>query len=272
MTRPPDFDLFCLVAGVALAVGYLMGLWRISGKVGALRAPAWQPTLLFSLAWLLALLPVVTPLHALGHTVFWMHMVEHELLILVVAPLFVLARPGAILLWALPEPARQRTQAWIAAPGTRQAWSFLTRPSVTVPLHAVTLWIWHLPWLFEAALVSAPTHIAQHLSFFIPALLFWWSLLSRRRRPQKVMGALLALFVTTLQTTLLGLLLTLSRTVWYPNAADPFPICGLSRMEDQQLAGLIMWVPGTIVYLAAALWLLAEQLFSGGRRHAAPPA
>jgi cytochrome c oxidase assembly factor CtaG len=272
MIRTPDFDLFCLVAGLALAAAYLIGLWRISGKAGSLRPPALQPTLLFSLAWLLPLLPVVTPLHSLGHTVFWLHMVEHELLILIAAPLFVLARPGAILLWALPQPARESARAWIVGPGTRRAWAFLTRPSVTVPLHAVTLWIWHLPWLFQAALASAPMHVAQHLSFFVPALLFWWSLLSRRRRSQNVMSAMLALFATTLQTTLLGLLLTLSRTVWYPNAADPFPICGLTRIEDQQLAGLIMWVPGTIVYLAAALWLLAEQLLAGGRRHAAPPA
>jgi putative membrane protein len=272
MILGPDFDLFCLVTALAVAGAYLIGLGRIACKVGSLRAPAIRPTLLFTLAWLLALLPVATPLHSLGHSVFWFHMVEHELLILVVAPLFVLARPGAILLWALPQRARQGTQAWISAPGTRRAWAFLTRPSMTVPLHAVTLWIWHLPRLFEGALASASMHVAQHLSFFIPALLFWWSLLSRRRRSQNVMSALMALFATMLQTTLLGLLLTLSRTVWYPNAADPFSICGLTRIEDQQLAGLIMWVPGTIVYLAAALWLLAEQLLAGGHRHAAPSA
>jgi len=251
------FDACCWLGAAITAVLYALGWARLSAKGVAIH---WRSVGLFAAAWLCALLPVLSPVHALGHSVFWLHMVEHEMLILVAAPLFVLARPGPIFLWALPQRGRDAVRTWLVAPSTRAIWEAVTRPTAAVILHGGTLWLWHEPRLFQAALESAPAHLAQHLSFFVPALLFWWSLLSRRRRSGNPMGATLALFTTALQTSLLGLLLTISSTVWYPFAADPFPICGLSRLEDQQIAGLIMWIPGTVIYLAAALWLLAHHL------------
>jgi len=257
MTQSFLFDACCWIGAAIVAAAYAIGWARLSGKGVAIHR---HSAALFAAAWLCALLPVLSPLHALGHSVFWLHMLEHELLILIAAPLFVLARPGPIFLWALPQRTREVVQSWLVAPATRAFWAGLTQPTVAVILHAATLWLWHEPRLFQAALESAPAHLAQHFSFIIPALLFWWSLLSRRRRSANPIGAALALFATALQTSLLGLLLTISSTIWYPFAADPFPICGLSRFEDQQIAGLIMWIPGTVVYLAAALWLAGRHL------------
>src|SRR3954469_2186452 len=201
MTQAFLFDACCFIGAAVTAAAYAIGLARLSARGVAINR---RSVILFGTAWLCAILPVLSPLHDLGHTVFWLHMIEHESLILIAAPLFVLARPGPIFLWAVPRGLMGRVQSWLLAPTTQAIWAQLTRPAVAVVLHGAMLWIWHAPALFEAALVSAPAHLAQHFSFFVPALLFWWSLLSRRRLSADPAAATLALFATALQTSLLG--------------------------------------------------------------------
>src|SRR4051812_31344118 len=152
MTQAFLFDACCFIGAAVTAAAYAIGLARLSARGVAINR---RSVALFGAAWLCAVLPVLSPLHDLGHTVFWLHMIEHESLILVAAPLFVLARPGPIFLWALPRGPMGRVQSWLLAPRTRAIWAQLTRPAVAVVLHGATLWIWHAPALFEAALVSA---------------------------------------------------------------------------------------------------------------------
>jgi cytochrome c oxidase assembly factor CtaG len=110
--------------------------------------------------------------------------------------------------------------------------------------------------LFEAALSSEVVHYLQHLTLLGTALLFWASLLPRRATNRIRIIAVFSLFTTTIQTTLLGALLTLSPRIWYPSYGDLATPGGLSPLEDQQLAGLIMWVPAGMVYVGAGLALL----------------
>jgi putative membrane protein len=124
------------------------------------------------------------------------------------------------------------------------------------------LWGWHLPVAFEAALHDAWIHDLQHASFLASALLFWWVLFARRTRGGDG-PAVLYLFTTMVHTGALGALLTFSPTAWYGAYAGGF---GLSALEDQQLGGLVMWIPGGTVYLAAGVHLLGRWLFG------APPA
>jgi cytochrome c oxidase assembly factor CtaG len=93
----------------------------------------------------------------------------------------------------------------------------------------------------------------QHLSFFLTALLFWWALLRGRAREQGYGAAVLYLFATTLHTALLGIVLTLARRPLYPLQTQSSLTWGISSLEDQQLAGLVMWVPAGVVYAIAAL-------------------
>jgi putative membrane protein len=139
-------------------------------------------------------------------------------------------------------------------------WQWLVEPTVATTLHAAALWLWHLPGPFEAALQNESLHAAQHIAFLGTGVLFWWSVLSASARRENAGAAALALFVTATHTGLLGALLTLSRGLWYPLAGDPWAYCGLTRLEDQQLAGLIMWVPPALVYLAALLLPLGRRL------------
>jgi putative membrane protein len=127
-------------------------------------------------------------------------------------------------------------------------------------IHGAVLWMWHLPSLFQAVLESEFVHALQHLSFLLSALLFWWALLQGRRHAINYGLAVLYLFTTAAHSGLLGALLTFARTVWYPAYAGKTDSWGLSALEDQQLGGLIMWVPACAVYIVAGLALFAAWL------------
>jgi cytochrome c oxidase assembly factor CtaG len=127
-------------------------------------------------------------------------------------------------------------------------------------LHAVAIWLWHAPKLYQATLSSETMHTVQHVSFLGTALLFWWALLhgvpSRLARPATV----IYLFTTAVHTSLLGALLTFAPRLWYPLYDATTAPWGLTPLEDQQLAGVIMWVPAGLSYLIAALALAATWL------------
>jgi cytochrome c oxidase assembly factor CtaG len=177
-------------------------------------------------------------------------MAEHEVLMVAVAPLLILAHPMGVFAWGLPASGRHE----LAALAGSRVLRVLTRPSVAWALQAAALWLWHMPRLFEAALASPALHILQHACFLISALLFWWSLFHGGAGAMRHGAALLSLFTTVIHTSLLGALLTVSPIVWYASlAADPS-----SGLADQQLAGIIMWVPGGILYVAEALWVAAD--------------
>jgi cytochrome c oxidase assembly factor CtaG len=129
-------------------------------------------------------------------------------------------------------------------------------------VHALAVWIWHLPPLFVAALSNPALHVLQHACFFASALAFWWAVFGRAARTPDAVS-LACLFTTMLHTSALGALLTFAPSAWYANGgvAPPF---GLSVLEDQQLGGLLMWVPGGLAYLVAGLsivggWLAASR-------------
>jgi cytochrome c oxidase assembly factor CtaG len=205
---------------------------------------------------------LVSPLHALGSALFSAHMVQHELLMLVAAPLLVLARPLVAFARAVPPQWLLRAftigRRWML-PG--RAWRMVTRPLCAWWIHATALWIWHAPALFEATLRSDLVHAAQHASFFLTALLFWWSLLRRRAGSADYGAAVLYLFTTSLHSGALGALLALSPGVWYRAYAASAPALGWEPLADQQLGGLLMWAPGGVAYAVAAL-VLARQVLS----------
>jgi cytochrome c oxidase assembly factor CtaG len=119
--------------------------------------------------------------------------------------------------------------------------------------------MWHVPSLFEAVLHNELVHTVQHLSFLLSALLFWWALIHARGW----MGygaAVLYVFTTSIHSGLLGALLTFSQTVWYPSYIGLTSSWGLTPIEDQQLGGLIMWIPAGVLYAIAGLALLAGWL------------
>ena len=232
-------------------------LWRSAG-VGK-GVATWEAAA-FGAGWATLVLALMSPLHRLGEALFSAHMAQHELLMAVAAPLLVLGRPLVPLVWALPMSWRRSAGSWVAAPPFRRGWALVTLPIAAWTLHAAAIWLWHAPPLFEATLRSELIHALQHVSFLGSALLFWWALLRGRQGRLGGPAAVLYLFTTSLHTTVLGALLTFSSRVWYPLYASGTAPWGLTPLEDQQLAGLIMWVPGSLAYLIAALMIASTWL------------
>jgi len=222
--------------------------------------------------WLFLVLSLISPVHPLGEVLFSAHMAQHEILMLVAAPLLVLSRPLVPMLWGLPITWRRALGQWSKGRMVQGVWRSISQPSVAWGIHAVALWLWHAPQLFQATLTNEWIHSAQHLSFFGSALLFWWSLFFAHGRASYGAG-FLYIFTTAIHTSILGALLTFARTVWYPAYAFSTKAWGLTPLEDQQLGGLIMWIPAGVVYLAAglalfALWLRESDVLAGQRSYA----
>jgi ubiquinol-cytochrome c reductase cytochrome c subunit len=198
-----------------------------------------------------ALLP---PLDALAERWLWVHMTQHLLVILVVPPLLLLGRPGLVWLMAL-SPEGRRTVATLRTPVVRRVLRFASLPATAWVVHVVVMWLWHVPSLYDAAARTQWIHILQHASFLGSSILFWHVLIGHRslgvRSPA---GSFFYVFFAAAQATALGALLTFASSPLYSFYASG-PRGGLSALEDQQLAGLIMWIPGGVVYLVAAAGL-----------------
>jgi putative membrane protein len=247
------FDPWLVVPLYAVALGYWLGTARVWRRTGFGRGIArWQVACFWG-GWVALALALLSPLHWLGERLFAAHMVEHCILIAVAPPLIVFARPTAAMLWALPKRGRSAFVALAHLRPVSAAWSALTSPVVATGLHGAALWAWHMPALYQLALLGSGWHRLEHASFTLTAMLFWWSLARGTQQAIK----LGCLFVTTMHSGLLGLLLTLSPRLWCPAQTAMAADWNLTPLQDQQIAGLLMWVPMGCVYTAAALYVAA---------------
>jgi cytochrome c oxidase assembly factor CtaG len=265
-TTDPSITVPLVLSLLIYAVG-VTRLWRSAGLGHGARL---GQVIAFGLGWLLLAMALVTPLHDLSRRLFAAHMVEHELVMTLAAPLLVHARPLGPFLWAFPRRSRKTI-----AEGTRigaylLGWDILTIPLVATAVHGAAIWIWHIPGLFELALRVEWIHWAQHLSFLISALFFWWTMLQGRARERGYGAAIFYLFFTAIHTSFLGILITLARVPVYPSQSQVAQSWGLTPLSDQQLAGLIMWVPAGMVYAIAALALAALWISRSSRQAGRP--
>jgi len=250
-------DPYSLLLIIILAVLYLRGMSFLRSKKSVSRGRH----LLFFAGWLVLSAALLPPIDSLSSELFSAHMVQHELMILLAAPLLVFSRPAALLIRGMPDFLRKKFIWVLRRKSTVILRRFVMMPTVAWLIHAVALWGWHLPELFLASLRSELVHTLQHGSFFASALLFWWACCANRYRE---VGVAVFLFTTAAHASLLGALLTFSNTVWYPHYVDTAPVWGLSALQDQQLGGLIMWVPGGLVFLMMSLYSLMGLLAGPG--------
>ena len=257
-----SFEPWAVVPMVVVAWLYWQGSRRIGG-----RANRNVQHLLFWIGLASIALALTSPLHELGEHLFSAHMIEHEVLMVLGVPLMVAAQPAAILMAGMPRWARTLTIEVIHNGAMKRLWSGATELFGATALHTGVVWLWHVPVLFQAANENEGFHVVQHLSFIVSALFFWTAILDHDRKRHAQGLAALALFFTSLQASLLGALITFSSRLWYPAGPDLETIAGLSRFEDQQLAGLIMWVPACTVYVLAAVLVLARWFSRPEFRH-----
>ena len=254
-------DLNILAGLVAAAIAYAAGLRRL-WRAGPGAPTGWQAAA-FAAGLATVAIALCSPLDTLAGGLFVAHMAQHMLLVMVAAPLLVLGAPGLPLAVALAPDWRRRLGRLRHRPAVRAARDLLTRPLVAWAIHVGTLWAWHLPGPYQAALASDTLHAAEHASFLATAVLFWWVVLSRTGRHRLAPGfAVLYLFAAALQGSALGALLTLAPAPLYPLQAAAAPPWGPAPLADQQLAGLVMWVPADLIYLGVAGTLFMRWLVS----------
>jgi cytochrome c oxidase assembly factor CtaG len=228
LTEPGEAAV--LTGAVLLAI-----VW-ISYWLGCVKQrPSKRDWWLFNIANALSVVTLFGPLDDWAETNSAAHMMQHMLMMVAIAPLWVIARP-------LPQ--------WYALQPTLAGLVFkpllliARRPMLATLIHGGILWLWHTPVLYVLALENLWWHLFEHLCFLVSAGVFWWSVL--RSQHNNTPPALLALLVTLMHTGFLGALLTFSESSWY----------GESRLlQHQQLAGLLMWVLGGVPYVTAAFYL-----------------
>ncbi|THD34602.1 MAG: cytochrome c oxidase assembly protein [Sphingomonas sp.] len=258
--EPPGWTLdpWIVVPLLIVLALFAIGWKRLSARANLGADRLAHRARLFGAGWLVLAAALVSPLHEAGERSFAAHMFEHELIMLAAAPLLVLSEPLAIMLWAFPAGGRRGIGAVTTARLVQATWHFLSAPLVATLVQAAALWLWHAPPLFDLALASDGWHAAQHLSFLVSALFFWSAMLSRRT---PVGVAALCLVATSVVSGALGALMALATSPWYAGYArlglSPY---GLTPAEDQQVAGLLMWVPGGLVHAGAALLVMRRLL------------
>jgi cytochrome c oxidase assembly factor CtaG len=252
----PGVVLGLVVAGVLYALG--IAEFREAGLWG--RAFRKWHGFSFLAGWFALVIALVSPLHTLGNVLFSAHMTQHEVLMLIAAPLIVLGRPIPVFLKALPRGSRvpllrlRRVRALRAV-----SKCFSSAPAAWL-IHAVALWAWHIPFLFDATVEYTWVHGLQHVSFFGSALLFWWALFDGHQKRRGYGAAVLYVFTTAIHSGILGAMLTFAQSSWYSIYARTTQSWGISPVEDQQLGGLIMWIPASAIYIGAGLVLFAGWL------------
>jgi putative membrane protein len=250
---------------VLLLLVYGAGVARVWRHAGYGRGVRPLEAAAFACGWVAIVAALSPPHDEWSETWLVAHMVQHELLMVVAAPLIAVSAPLIALLWATPSVLRSRALGEVRRRPIMVAWAALTAPLSVFVLHALALWIWHLPALYDYALTHEGVHIVQHLCFFGTAALFWWGMAHGRYGRVGYGVGVFYVFATGLHGGLLGALLTFSPRVWYP----PYLTTrtgGLTPLEDQQLAGLLMWVPAGLILAAGGLVLFAAWLRESDRR------
>ncbi|QRM35272.1 cytochrome c oxidase assembly protein [Microvirga sp. VF16] len=206
---------------------------------------------------------LVSPLCRMASTLAWAHMVQHVLLVVGVPLLLVLSRPGRALLAGVPANLRIKLERWRHASVAVQPHVYLL---VSFVLYGLNIWIWHIPALYQGALLNVGLHVLMYAMLLVVSLVFWHSIIDTYRAPSAASGlATMLLFFTFLHTALLGLLLALSPRIWYPLMALRGASWGLPPLDDQRLAGLIMWIPMGGIYFVAALAIMARLIAGSGQ-------
>jgi cytochrome c oxidase assembly factor CtaG/ferredoxin len=249
---------------VASALVYARGWARLS-RLRARRFPAWRlAAFLGGLAsvWIAA----ASPLDAFSGLLLTAHMVQHLLLMVVAPPLLLLGAPCLPLLRGLPRGfVREGLSPFLASPAAKRLGRALTHPWVGLSAMAAAMWGWHVPGAYELALHSSAWHEIEHATFLFASTLFWWLVVlpwpSRPRWPGWAIPVYL--LAGDIQNTILAAILVFADRVIYPTYAAVPRLFGLTALEDQTLAGALMWVPGSLAFLvpaAAIAWrLLAPQ-------------
>jgi putative membrane protein len=263
-SSPSPWDLIAIGMLIVSGSLYAAGHWRLTRQSGVTRT---RDVAAFWIGWAAMLIAVLPPIDGLAQILFSAHMLQHELLMLVGAPLMIAGRPLSTCLWGLPSTARQSAARLLRHGAFGGVWRWLAAPAIAWALHGVVLWLWHAPALYQWAVHDEGVHAVQHAMFVGTSMLFWWGLIYGRYGRAGYGASAFYVFTTIVHTGLLGAAFALTPTPIYPvyanRTADP--------VADQQLAGLVMWVPAGAILTVTGIGLFAAWLGEAERRELRTP-
>ena len=241
--------------------------WRRLRQKGARLANGWRLLAYWS-GLLLIGLALLSPIEALSGQLFFMHMIQHLLLVMFAPPLLLLANPMPFFLWGLPDRGRRGVGALLSRllrrrSGTRNFLRKGTGPPIAWLLFVGFLVGWHDPGAYNAALRSAIIHDIEHLSFFLSALLYWWHVIGAGPYIHKQFSraAQIAYVIAAIPPTMItGVAIAFAGQPIYDHYLAVPRLWGLDVVADQTIGGVIMWVPGSMMYIIAVLILTSRWL------------
>ncbi len=255
-------DPLGVVLTLILAAAYWWGYRRLRAAAAAdPAAPGarrfhfsrWRPAA-FAGGIVLMLLALVSPIDTYSDDLFWMHMIQHVLILMVIAPLLLLGAPATLALRAASPRVRRQ---YVVPLLNSRVLQILLYPPVAILILVGAIWIWHIPALYDAAIGSELLHFIEHSTFLSGGLLFWWLIIgvdASHLRPGHI-ARVAILIVAILQNLALGLILTSLGAAAYESYAqlDGLRDWGPSALTDQRIGAGIMWVPGTMMFALAVL-------------------
>ena len=263
-----QFEPWLLACVTAVAVPYVLGMRQMGAQRGVILG-RWRAASFFGGLFVL-LLALVSPLDAIADDLFSAHMLQHMLLLLVIPPLLVYGRPVITWLWAFDLRERRAiTRGWKRT-GFDTAFRWLMRPLFVWLLLTLALCFWHVPGPYDAAVRHEWLHDLEHLSFLAVSLQFWTLVIEPYGQRRALGYGATVVFVVSSGTVMgmIGAVLTFAPTPLYGVYLHTTRAYGLAPLDDQQLAGIIMWIPSNLVH-AAALCTVFFAWFRADERRAA---
>ena len=258
-----------IVAGAVYFVGWRR--LRLKGRRPHRLANGWRLVSYWA-GLLLIGLALLSPIDVLAGQLFFIHMIQHLLLVMFVPPLLMLANPMPFLLWGLPDAARHKVGAALSSvlhrtSFTRKALRSVTSPGVAWMIYVFVLIGWHDPNLYNAALRNGVVHDLEHLTFFGAAMLYWWHVVGagpRIHRRFSRTAQVIYVIAAIPPNMLTGIAIAFAGQVIYSYYLSVPRLWGIDALGDQTLAGVIMWVPGSMMYIIVVLilagrWLEGEE-------------
>ena len=256
------WDLAVVALLMILGVLYLIGSIRLKRRGACTRS---LEPIAFAVGWCVLMAAVLPPLDALAVQLFSVHMLQHELMMLIGAPLVTLGRPLPVWLAGLSGSLRRTVTVVLQSTSVAGAWRLMTTPVLACTLHGLAIWVWHFPRLYDVAVQNEAVHALQHAMFIGTSLLLWWGLLFGRYGRAGYGAAVFYLFATAVHTGILGAMLTFAGVPLYHAYTGPAAARGIDALGDQQVAGLVMWVPAGLVLTLAGLAFFAAWLSASER-------
>ena len=258
---------------VLAATIHLMGRWRLKQRGGGEVIAPWR-TVAYLGGLAVLWLALMSPIDVLSSQYFFMHMIQHLLLVMIAAPLLLIGNPMPIMLWGLPSTLRMEIGRWLRPGATfRRVVAAVTTPGLVWLYFVIAVVGWHDPNAYGATLESDIVHDLEHLSFFGTAILFWWHVIGVAPRLHKKLSKGVRIGYTiaaVVPNAITGIVISFASEPIYTYYETVPRLGSMTVMQDQMLAGTIMWIPGSMMYLLAALILVARVVREEEEKQALP--